>query len=298
MASQENTNLKEHLIGVLLVVSGFFFAAIMNALGKVAVKTIPLMTILFMQNLFALCFISPFIIRSGFKLFSTQKIGLHFIRAITGLLSYACFFIAVNYISLVDATLLASSAPLFLPFVIRVWLGQKILPSLWVSIVIGYAGVFFLLKPSADMVGSSMVFVALLGGLFSAMALQSVRNLAAFDSSLKIIFYYFLLSVLVVFPFFIFQWEGLGLYEWLVLIGMGAALGLAQFLISKAYTYATPTLLGPFNFSIVVFAGLIQWLKWGFKGEITDLIGMFLVVSGGILTIIQQKRVQKNNQPK
>lgn len=263
----------------------------MAALAKVSVEKVSVATILFTQNLFALLFSLPFVIGQGIGALRTKKIALHCLRAVTGLLSYGCLFLAVKYISLVNATLLANAAPLFLPFVIRIWLGTRIAPRLWASILMGYAGVLFILNPSASILSSGMVFVALLGSLFSAIALQAVKNLTSTDSSINIIFYYFLFASIATLPFFLFEGNfSFDLRDWLLLVAIGASLALTQFFLAKAYTFATPTLLGPFNYTVVIFAGLIGWWVWGRVPGLMECIGILLVSIGGILTILMQKR--------
>lgn len=290
MHGSEHVHLRAHLIGISLVVFAFLCAAVMNALAKVAVTTIPVGLVLFMQNFFAMCFFSPFCFRKRFAAVRTKRIGLHVLRAITGLLSYACLFIAVKYISLLDATLLANAAPLFFPFVIWVWLGQKVSPRIWYSLLIGFVGVFFILHPSPDFLFRSwMVIVALLGSLFSAIALQCVRNLGTSESPLSIAFFYFLIATIITLPFPLIQWRPLSPNEWYLVIGIGALLGITQFCLAIAYRYASPTLLGPFNYSVVVFAGLIEWWKWNIVPTTMGFLGIVLVCAGGILTLIQQK---------
>ena len=37
----------------------------------------------------------------------------------------------------------------------------------------------------------------------------------------------------------------------------------SQLLVILAYHYAKPAVIAPFNYSVVVFSGLIGWLVWG-----------------------------------
>ncbi len=293
MKQIESISTRSHIIGIYLTIFAFLCAAIMNALGKVGLQTIPLGMLLFAQNLFALCFCIPLIIRSP-SVFRTKHLKSHFFRASTGLLSYACLFIAVQYISLVNATLLANSAPLFLPFVVRIWFGQKIRKSLWISLIIGFLGVFFILNHGdniSTLFNSWMILVALLGSLFSAIALQFVRNLSSTESSSTIIIYYFLISTILTMPLFISQFHMLGQTEWFILVAIGFLLACIQFSLAQAYHHASPTLLGPFNYTVVIFSGLIQWIYWDVIPGFVSLIGITLISLGGILSITQQKKI-------
>ena len=286
---------RHHIIGVVLIVFAFLCVSVMNAFAKVALETVPLGMLLFTQNFLALCLAIFFVFRSP-KALITHRLKLHIFRAITGLLSLACLFIAIEYISLVNATLLANSAPLFLPFVVWVWFGQKITKTLWLCLIIGFLGVFFIANPTSDLgllFDSWMVLIALLGSLFSAIALQCVRTLGSTESPLTTVTYYFLIASIATLPFAVLQWQHLSRRDWLMLFEIAVLLALIQYLLFVAYKYASPTFLGPFNYSVVIFSGIIQWIYWKIAPTPIAFLGIFLICLGGMLAILQQKRSQK-----
>lgn len=291
----QSGSFRSHMIGIILVVLAFLLIAFMNALGKFSLQTISVGMLLFAQNFWALCFTIPFLVRNP-RALNTKRWGMHILRAATGLLSFTCLFVAVKYISLVDATLLANSAPLFLPFVIWVWFGQKISKKLWACLIIGFIGVFFIVNPTSPSELSLnvwMVLVALAGGLFSAITLQSVRNLGRTESPLTIVIYYFLIATVATAPFAIPGWKNLEVDTWLILIAIGALLASFQFLLALAYKYATPVLLGPFNYTVVIFSGLIEWAYWKVIPKPIAFLGIVLITLGGVLVITQLKAKQK-----
>ncbi len=280
---------RRHLLGISLILLAFFFSSILSAIGKVVMQTVPIGIVLFSQNLVALLLLVPFILMRQITTLRTNRLPLHLFRAITGLLSYACFFIAIKYISLINANLLGNSAPLFLPLVAIFWVKEKVSLTVWASLILGFIGVFFILNPSEGLLKNSMDFIALLASLFSAIALQAVRNLKQTEPVLSILFYYFFIASLFTLPLMIIQWIPLNQTQWLLLIAMGFLLGWIQLAIAQAYQYASPTLLGPFNYSVIVFSGLIQWQFWGVVPDSWGWIGIALVTLGGILTVVQQK---------
>jgi len=58
----------------------------------------------------------------------------------------------------------------------------------------------------------------------------------------------------------------------------------SQLLIILAYHYARPAVIAPFNYSVVVFSGLIGWLAWHNVPGRLALVGIALVAVGGILS--------------
>lgn len=277
-----------HLKGICFVLLGFFCASCLSALGKTLLQKIPLGTILFTQNAvaFTLYFLfSTFTCKNPIK---THRFKLHLFRAIMGLASYVCLFLAIRYIPLVNATLLANSAPLFLPFVILIWFHQRIRIGLWISLLIGFTGVICIVNPIGgifSLLNSWMVLVALLGSVFSAIALQSIRYLLETEKITTVNLYYFGLSSLITLPWALMEWQSFEQIGWLSIFGIGFFLMLIQFFLAAAYRYTNPTLLGPFNYSIVIFSGILGWIFWGEIPTIMGGIGLLLITLGGILSM-------------
>src|SRR5512144_2120508 len=107
------------LLGTLLIVLAFFCVAVMSAFGKAA-AAVPTGMIVLFQNGISLVLLLPWALRQGTTDITTRRLPMHIVRAISGLLSQALFFIAVREMSLVDAVLLVNAAPLFIPLVVLV----------------------------------------------------------------------------------------------------------------------------------------------------------------------------------
>ncbi|MFO1154661.1 MAG: DMT family transporter [Rhodospirillales bacterium] len=272
-------------LGTLLIVLAFLSVAVMSAFGKAA-SAVPTGIVVLFQNGISLVLLLPWVLHRGTADIRTTRLPLHLVRAISGLLSQALFFIAVKEMSLVDAVLLVNAAPLFIPLVVLVWLKRKIRPMVITSLVIGFVGVLLILKPSAALLTNPAALLATAAALFSAIALVSVNRLSSTDRPDTILFYYFLISTIAATPFAIAGWRPPVGVEWGYLAGIGVFMALSQLFIILAYQQSTAERLAPFNYSVVVFSGLIGWLVWDNVPDLVALIGIVLVCVGGILSII------------
>ncbi len=273
------------LLGTLLIVLAFFCVAVMSAFGKAAAAVPTGMVVLF-QNGISLVLLLPWALHRGTTDIRTTRLPMHILRAISGLLSQALFFIAVKEMSLVDAVLLVNAAPLFIPLVVFLWLKTKIRPMVIMSLVIGFVGVLLILKPSAALLANPAALLATAAALFSAIALVTVNRLSATDRPDTILFYYFLVSTIAAAPFAIAGWRTPVGVDWAYLAGIGVFMALSQLFIILAYQQSTAERLAPFNYSVVVFSGLIGWLVWHDVPDLVALLGIVLVCVGGILSII------------
>lgn len=275
--------------GIALIVAAFFCVAVMSAFGKAAAR-LPASLVGFFQSFVSLLLFLPAVLRHGWRDLRTDQLPLHVARALAGLLSQVLFFWAVKEMSLVDAVLLVNAAPLFIPLVAWLWTGQPITPSVAGSLVVGFVGVALIIKPSAALLADPAALVALSAAACSAVALVSVEKLTGRNRSDTILFYYFAIASLATAPFAWAFWQPPSTAEWGYLLGVGLFMALAQWLIILAYQQADATHLAPFNYSVVIFSGLIGWIVWRNALDALSLAGIVLVCAGGILSIVLTKQ--------
>jgi drug/metabolite transporter (DMT)-like permease len=87
-------------------------------------------------------------------------------------------------------------------------------------------------------------------------------------------------------PFLPFGWRWPSEGQWLFLLGIGLCQAGSQLFIILAYRYAKPGRIAPFNYSVVVFSGLIGWIVWHDRPDALALVGVLLVSAGGIFTTL------------
>ncbi len=270
-------------LGALLIVLAFACVAVMSAFGKAA-KGVSTGVIVFFQNFTSLILFSPWVLRKGFAELRTSRVWLHLMRALGGLLSQALMFAAVKKMALVDAVLLSNSAPLFIPLVAWVWLKEKVGGRVWISLAIGFLGVVLILHPSLALLANPAALFAISAALFSAFALVAVNQLSNTEPAQRILFYYFLFSCAAAAPFAFLAWKNPTSREWLSLGGIGVMMALSQWLIIFAYKQASAERIAPFNYTVVIFSGLIGWIVWNNRPGILALLGVLLVTAGGVLS--------------
>jgi drug/metabolite transporter (DMT)-like permease len=212
---------------------------------------------------------------------------LHGVRGVTGMLSQALMFIAVLTMPLMNTVLLSNAAPLFIPLIAWLWLREKIAASTAISLGIGFLGVLLIIRPSASLLHNPAALLATTAALCSAIALVAVNRLSVTEPTYRILFYYFLIASLLTAPFLPWGWRTPTLYQWLFLVGIGLCQAGSQWLIILAYSHASSARIAPFNYSVVIFSGLIGWIVWHHRPELLSLLGVVLVAGGGIFTTLK-----------
>lgn len=240
------------------------------------------------QYLICLLTMTPWLINHGFSALKTEKTGLHLLRGFSGWACFYTYYYALGKIPLVDASLLRNTAPLCVPFIVMFWLRYPISRSNWLGLAVGFLGVAIILKPTPE--GMSIWhFIGFLSGVGLAMSMVTTKELSLTESSNRILFYYFLISFLLSLPFAIYHWEPVPLDKVPFLLFVGFSIFITMKLYTRAYGLAPTSILAPFSYFGVVFAGLFGWLIWNHVPDLFTFLGILLVMIGGAITLIYSK---------
>ncbi len=284
MSGDDHAGTRNLTAGIALITAAFFCASVMSALSKAASTVSPLL-LLFLQYGISFLVFLPALARTGPGLLKTKHPGLQIFRSVAGSVCQLLFFIAVKSIALMDAVLLANAAPLFIPLVVWVWFRKTVQPLVWVSLLIGLVGICLIIKPGPSMLENPAALIALAAAVFSALALVATNKLSETEPPMRILLYNFGISTVLLVPVCFFAWKSPTPHEWLLLLGVGGFYALTQYLIILAYRQASAAQISPFNYTVVIFSGLLGWIVFGNVPDWISVVGTLLICAGGILSI-------------
>src|SRR5690242_4622661 len=248
---------QSHLVrAAIYVVLCYFFLSLFSACAKVASEKVSIFTVLFFQN--AICFLlnAPMALKAGLK---TKHPYLHLIRDVSGFASYFFFVLSLEqHIPLANAVLLSNTSPLWIPFVIWVWFKKKVPSYLWISLIVGFAGILFILKPSVRSFDMPSLY-ALLSGMVLGVAMVTIRRLTQTEPSARILFYYFLLGTVISLPGAIRDWHRA--FETPVLYFLIAAalfFYMVQVCINLGFKKGKASTLSPIAYTAVLFSAILD----------------------------------------
>jgi drug/metabolite transporter (DMT)-like permease len=272
--------------GIVIMMMCSLLASLSAAGTKYATTYLSLNVIVFVQYSIGLLFSGPALIKHGVRGFATNRLPMHLVRGLSGVGAVYCFYFVLTKIHLAEAILLRNSAPLWVPIIIRVWLGIKFPSRRWIPLIIGFVGVMCILRPMPDTI-SLWHLAGVSSAIFIAMTMISTRLLIYTETTAVVLLYYYGLAVPITLPLAIKSWQPAPWSAWGVLCATGVLLYLAMNLYTIAFRYAKPSVISPIAFFGVVFAGVWGWLFWDQVPVIWTYIGMFLVVMGTAVILIQ-----------
>jgi drug/metabolite transporter (DMT)-like permease len=263
--------------------ASLLFAA-MGLLVKLASASLPNAMVVFFRNGFGLLALLPWVAAGGVGGLRTTRWSQHLLRGLAGLGSMYCFFYALARLPLAEAVLLNYSLPVFMPLIEWAWLRERLPARLWRPIALGFAGIALVLKPGLALFEPAAA-VALLSALLASLAQVGVRRLTATEPPQRIVFYFGVLSTSLSAPAAALDWRTPPASLWLLLLALGAVATGGQLLLTRAYSLARAGRVGPFIYSSVVFAGLLDWMVRGALPDRLSLAGALLVAVAGVLAL-------------
>jgi drug/metabolite transporter (DMT)-like permease len=277
------------LLSALLIIASEFMFASMAATIKITSVVLPIEVIVFFRNLMVIILLLPWIGYYGFSLLSTERLHLHFIRALAGLGAMYCFFYTLANMPLAEAALLKMTLPFFIPVIAWLWLDERISGLIRVAILVGFLGVVIILHPNFSHF-NYIALLALLGSALAALAKVGIRKMASTEPSTRIVFYFSGIGVVVsALPLF-WAWQTPDWQGWILLIMLGLFGTLGQLLMTKAYGLAPSGELGGFTYVAVLFSSLYGWLLWDDILDNWFFTGAGFICCAGLIIMFEHQR--------
>jgi drug/metabolite transporter (DMT)-like permease len=215
-------------------------------------------------------------------------------RSIAGSIAMLCTFFTVGAptLALGDAVTLGATSTIFIALLSPPLLGESSGRSIWIATPAAFVGVALIAGPRFALAGH-VVVVGLLGAIFTALAMISLRRLggagaskgaaSAPDSPEAIVVHFSLVAAGLMFLVALPSLRVPDVRGTLLLVGTGVAGGLAQIAMTRAYSLERAAKVGVVGNVIIVFS---HALGVAFLDELPTArqgLGALLVVSASML---------------
>ena len=271
------TSRSENMTGIGLMVLATMAMIVQHSMVKQLAGELSILEIVFFRTVAALLFFMPWMLRSGFAIFQTDKIGLHLLRAFFQTCSAFAFFLGLAIVPLATVTALHFTTPLFAVLIGIIALGERVSARRWTAIAAGFIGTLIILRPDGGSLGYGELLV--LGSAVAwAAAIIVIKILGRTDSSITITAYMYLLMTPITLIAAVFDWRWPTGQQYLWLLGIGLTGALGHVFTAEALKRAPTHVVTPLDFFRLVWATLIGLLLF-------DEAADFYVWGGGAIVI-------------
>jgi drug/metabolite transporter (DMT)-like permease len=286
----------------LMVCASLLFAT-MGVCVKLASAQYAPAELVFYRGLIGAAFITVLVRLRGGSL-RTPVPGMHFWRSIVGVSSLCLWFYAIGGLPLATAMTLNYMSSVWMALFLiggAVLLGaQRVDPRLVVCVLIGFAGVALVLRPTFEDRQLWHGLSGLLSGMLAALAYLQVTALGRAGEPEARIVFYFSLGGIAAGALMMAVWTGASAHT-LRGVALLAAIGLlatvAQIMMTRAYaigrTLSNASLqylgiLFSFLYGVLLFADPVTWMA---------LAGMALIVAAGLGATLLRTRQLTDSSP-
>ena len=282
------------VLGMAAAMGAFFLFTVMNVFAKMLSVNHSVVEIAFYRNLIASLPFLFMVFALGDRdiLVIRSKPATVALRAVFGSVSLAVTFYAFSLMPMADTTALLFTSSLFIPVLGVVFLKERVGPYRWSAVVIGFAGVVVMSRPSGDVYALG-ISVALFAAFMHASLQIALRYLGGHERPETVTFYFFVIGTLVTalpLPFVIVR-PTLAEVPWIFGVGLSGAA--AQWLLSVAFKNAPAAVVTVFNYSSIVWATLFGWMIWNDWPLPAVLAGAAVVIASNLLIVWRESRLGK-----
>ena len=302
--SKKNNNPR----GIILILIAMMVFSVQDGIMKHIFNFVSLYEVYLIRTLVSFGLILIFLKLTKKKIvFKTQYPLLTFCRVILFFFGFSSFYISLTVLPLGFATALFFVTPFLITIFAHFFLKEEIGIRRWSAIVVGFIGVYITLNPDF----SNFNYLSLLPILCAfcySLSMIIIKKTSDKDSvyTQTFTFYFGAMFFSIIFYFVI----GDGQYntidhpasqfifrEWFVnlessilfMVTTGVTATVAFLLLFTAYRIASPAVVSPFEYSILLWAPLIGWIYFEEIPSLNTVIGILIIVSSGIYIFIREK---------
>jgi drug/metabolite transporter (DMT)-like permease len=305
----KNNNTK----GIILILAAMLIFAVQDSLMKYIYSSVALYEVYLFRTIvsFTLIIIYLKILKKPI-VFKTHYPLLTFCRVILFFFGFSSFYISLTIMPLATATALFFVTPFLITIFAKFILKDQIGPRRWIAVIVGFIGVYIILNPNFDDFDYFSLSPILCAFCY-ALSMIIIKKTSKKDSVYQQMFQFYIGAMIISIIFYFFIGDGrydtidnpaaqFIFREWfsnlefslIYMIILGFTAAAAFLLIFSAYRIASPAVVSPFEYSILVWSTLSGWIFFNEVPKINTLIGMCLIVGGGIYIFIREKAQEQS----
>lgn len=276
--------------GIATISAGYAVISVADAAVKWALPEVGVAVAMIWRGLFGMLAIA--LLAGGQGLFPRRRPLLALRSGLHCVVTVAFYLAWFNGLPLADSYAVSAAAPLMMTVLAIPLLGEKVGWRRWTSTCLGFAGVLVMLQPGGELWRWEAAML-LAGAATLALTRIWTRVLAATDTPQAIAFWLLFAHVpmgLLLLP--IFPPVGSLVPSWdiafaLAFLGLGN--GCAHFLFARAFAIAPVSALAPYEYTTLLWGGLLGFLIWTEVPSWTTLSGAAVVIAAGLYNLHRER---------
>jgi drug/metabolite transporter (DMT)-like permease len=273
-----NPKLNQKSQAILLMLSSAFCFALMNVFVRLS-GDLPSPQKAFFRNIVAIPFAAAVIFSEKERPNITMRnIPGLILRSTLGTVGILCNFYAVDHMLLADASILNRLSPFVTVLLSWIFMRERLDRVQGISIIIAFCGALCIIRPGFGSLTSFPALIATIGGICAGAAYTTVRWLTQHGvNKAFIVFFFSVFSCAALLPHLLLNYQSMTFVQFIILMLAGLAGAGGQFSITYAYSKAPSREISVFDYTIVIFAGILGYFIFDQMPDAMSFLGYFII---------------------
>lgn len=278
----------EVTVGVVSMALGVAAFSVHDMVGKLVVERYPVAQMLALRAGMALLFLLPVARRlGGIPRLHRGNAGGHAVRLVSMLGAIFLFFSALQRMPLAQGTAIFFGAPFVMTALSVPLLRERVPRAGWAAVVVGFAGVLVVVKPSADVEPAALL--ALAASLLYPVCMVMTRRMSSTETVFALLFWMIVGQFVFAALALPFVWEPVRPAHWLLIAALAALNLMGNAGITHAFHRAPVAVLAPFEYTALVWSALLGFAVWGDLPSARVWVGAAIIAAAGLFAALRAR---------
>lgn len=275
--------------GILLLVASTVVFSLCDVVTKLLTATLPATEVAWIRYATFACFVVPTVLLTGGpELFRARRPGLQVLRTF-GMVGSTLFFTqALRYLPVAESTAIYFISPILIMALSILFLGESVGWRRWSAAIVGLVGVLVVIRPGTDAF-QAPALLPLLGATSWAFGAVVTRKMSGSDHPLTTLAYSAVVGCLILTVALPFGWAMPSPHEIGLAVLMGLFFTIGQWLVVLAYRYGNASVIAPFSYAQLIWAGGLGYLVFGSLPDRWTIVGAGIIAASGLYTAYRER---------
>ena len=277
---------------IFLIIISIIFGTLMGTFIKLAQEELNVFTTGFLRFFFGFLIITPYILKTKFKVFSTKNLKIHIVRSALNLPAMLLGFAALAMLPLEKMTAIHFIVPIIVTILAVIFLKEKIYLYRSIALVMGFLGMLIILRPGIIDI-SIGIYMALISSLIWSVVIILTKKVSKDDSAITILSHQYVYMSLFSFPLVIYFWDQPSLKTIIFILCAAMSGTILHIALNHAYKLVDVTMTQPYSFLGLVVSSIIGYFVFSDKPDFYTWLGASVIFCGVLLISYRELHLNK-----
>ena len=291
LPAQQTASARNILIGIgCMGLAGLHFS-VMGGIAKLLGESYSSVQVSWARAFIHLVFLAAvFLPRLGVSVLRTRRPGLQLGRAAMLTTSNLCFFFAITFIPLAQASAVSLAAPLIVALLAWPMLRERTTPLRVAAVALGFAGVLVVIRPGGEVFHPASMLVLVSAAAYGVYQILT-RMVAPFDPPATSALWAPLTGAVLLLLAQPWVWENpRTLADCGLFLACGTLGAVGHYLVAQSLRFAPANIASPFQYLQLLAAVAVGYLMFGNWPDALTWVGASIIIAAGLLLAWSQAR--------